>query len=71
MGLAAFNRMRREQAEREAKEAAEAKNEPLNVDEMTIDEVKEKLSDLDVKYPPKTGEAKLKERLKDAISGVN
>ena len=71
MGLAAFNRMRREQAEREAKEAAEAKNEPLNVDEMTIDEVKEKLADLDVKYPPKTGEAKLKERLKDAISGVN
>ena len=67
MGLAAFNRMRREQAEREAKEAAEAKNEPLNVDEMTTDELKSMLDKLGVKFGPNTGEAKLREKLKGAL----
>jgi RecG-like helicase len=60
-----------ELAKPEQENAAEAEIEPLNVDEMTIEKVKEKLNELGVKYPPKTGEAKLKERLKDAISGSN
>ena len=47
MGLAAFNRMRREQAEREAKEQEEEVQEkPIN--KMTVNELREKLSSLGV-----------------------
>mgnify|MGYP003592785169 FL=1 len=47
MGLAAFNRMRCEQAEREAKEQEEEVQEkPIN--KMTVNELREKLSSLGV-----------------------
>jgi hypothetical protein len=74
MSATAFQRMRREQAELEAKKkqeeltqeeetnAAEGENESL-----TVKEVKVKLDELGVKYSHNTSEAKLREKLKNAI----
>ena len=71
MGLAAFNRMRREQAEREAVEKAKLEAETVETtpvtEEPTIDEVKAMLNDLGVKYSHNTSEAKLREKLKQAL----
>ena len=76
-GFQLARRRQEEEEKRKAKEltqaeettATEAENEPLNVDEMTTDELKAMLDKLGVKYSHNTGEAKLKERLKDAING--
>lgn len=58
MGLAAFNRMRREQAEREAKEQEEEVQEkPIN--KMTVVELREKLSSLGVNAEESTKKAEL------------
>ena len=58
MGLAAFNRMRREQAEREAKEQGEEVQEkPIN--KMTVNELREKLSSLGVNAEESTKKAEL------------
>lgn len=82
MGLAAFNRMRREQAEREAAELAELARkqvDSINVQEeekepakdenegLTIDEVKAELDELGIKYAHNTSEKKLRGKLKEAI----
>jgi aspartate/methionine/tyrosine aminotransferase len=60
-------RKEKELIQAEQENAAEAENGPLNVDQMTIEEVKEKLDELGVKYAPKTGDAKLREKLKSAL----
>ena len=58
MGLAAFNRMRREQAEREAKEQEEEVQEkPIN--KMTVNELREKLSSLGVNAEESAKKAEL------------
>ena len=58
MGLAAFNRMRREQAEREAKEQEEEVQEkPIN--KMTVNELREKLSSLGVSAEESAKKAEL------------
>ena len=58
MGLAAFNRMRREQAEREAKEQEEeAQEKPIN--KMTVNELREKLSSLGVNAEESAKKAEL------------
>ena len=58
MGLAAFNRMRREQAEREAKEQGEEVQEkPIN--KMTVNELREKLSSLGVNAEESAKKAEL------------
>ena len=58
MGLAAFNRMRREQAEREAKEQEEKVQEkPIN--KMTVNELREKLSSLGVNAEESAKKAEL------------
>ena len=58
MGLAAFNRMRREQAEREAKEQKEEVQEkPIN--KMTVNELREKLSSLGVNAEESAKKAEL------------
>ena len=58
MGLAAFNRMRREQAEREAKEQEEEVQEkPIN--KMTVTELREKLSSLGVNAEESAKKAEL------------
>ena len=58
MGLAAFNRMRREQAEREAKEQEEEVQEkPIN--KMTVAELREKLSSLGVNAEESAKKAEL------------
>ena len=58
MGLAAFNRMRREQAEREAKEQEEKVQEkPIN--KMTVAELREKLSSLGVNAEESAKKAEL------------
>lgn len=58
MGLAAFNRMRREQAEREAKEQEEEVQEkPIN--KMTATELREKLSSLGVNAEESAKKAEL------------
>ena len=58
MGLAAFNRMRREQAEREAKEQGEEVHEkPIN--KMTVNELREKLSSLGVNAEESAKKAEL------------
>ena len=58
MGLAAFNRMRREQAEREAKEQGEEVQEkPIN--KMTVTELREKLSSLGVNAEESAKKAEL------------
>jgi predicted Zn-dependent protease len=92
MGLAAFNRMRREQAAREAAEAAkleekeqevvkvpeepkepemgenEARNDaPISVDDMSVEQVKGFLDQMEIKYAHNTSEAKLREKLRNAI----
>ena len=58
MGLAAFNRMRREQAEREAKEQEEdVQEKPIN--KMTVNELREKLSSLGVNAEESAKKAEL------------
>lgn len=58
MGLAAFNRMRREQAEREAKkQEEEVQEKPIN--KMTVNELREKLSSLGVSAEESTKKAEL------------
>ena len=58
MGLAAFNRMRREQAEREAKEQEEdVQEKPIN--KMTVTELREKLSSLGVNAEESAKKAEL------------
>ena len=58
MGLAAFNRMRREQAEREAKEQEkEVQEKPIN--KMTVAELREKLSSLGVNAEESAKKAEL------------
>lgn len=58
MGLAAFNRMRREQAEREAKKQEEGVQEkPIN--KMTVTELREKLSSLGVNAEESAKKAEL------------
>ena len=58
MGLAAFNRMRREQAEREAKEQeGEVQEKPIN--KMTVNELREKLSSLGVNAEESAKKAEL------------
>ena len=58
MGLAAFNRMRREQAEREAKKKEEEVQEkPIN--KMTVTELREKLSSLGVNAEESAKKAEL------------
>ena len=60
MGLAAFNRMRREQAEREAKEQEEEEDvqeKPIN--KMTVNELREKLSSLGVNAEESAKKAEL------------
>ena len=58
MGLAAFNRMRREQAEREAKEQEEdVQEKPIN--KMTVNELREKLSSLGVSAEESAKKAEL------------
>lgn len=81
MGLMAFQRRRRELAAQEVKpleeelnategeiESQEVQLTPDDVDNLKIDKVKELLDQLDVKYAHNTKEAKLREKLKDAIS---
>ena len=58
MGLAAFNRMRREQAEREAKEQEEDVQEKL-INKMTVNELREKLSSLGVNAEESAKKAEL------------
>ena len=58
MGLAAFNRMRREQAEREAKkQEEEVQEKPIN--KMTVNELREKLSSLGVNAEESAKKAEL------------
>ena len=58
MGLAAFNRVRREQAEREAKEhEEEVQEKPIN--KMTVAELREKLSSLGVNAEESAKKAEL------------
>ena len=67
MGLAAFNRMRREQAEREAKEQGEEVQEkPIN--KMTVNELREKLSSLGVNAEESTKKAELISLLESVLS---
>ena len=76
-GFQLARRRQEEEEKRKGKEltkaeettATEAENEPLNVDEMTTDELKAMLDKLGVKYSHNTGDAKLKERLNNAING--
>ena len=66
MGLAAFNRMRREQAEREAKEQEEEVQEkPIN--KMTVNELREKLSSLGVSAEESAKKAELIGLLKSVL----
>ena len=66
MGLAAFNRMRREQAEREAKEQEEEVQEkPIN--KMTVNELREKLSSLGVNAEESAKKAELISLLKSVL----
>ena len=58
MGLAAFNRMRREQAEREAKEQEEEVQEKP-ISKMTVAELREKLSSLGVNAEESAKKAEL------------
>lgn len=44
-------------------------DDPIDVDAMDIEDVKAKLDELEIKYAHNTGEAKLRERLADAING--
>lgn len=47
----------------------ESQSEPLDIENMDIDQVRAELDKLGVKYAHNTGEAKLKERLTNAING--
>lgn len=58
MGLAAFNRMRREQAEREAKEQEE-EVQGRSINKMTVTELREKLSSLGVNAEESAKKAEL------------
>ena len=58
MGLSSFNRMRQEQAEREAKEQEEdVQEKPIN--KMTVNELREKLSSLGVNAEESAKKAEL------------
>lgn len=75
MGLAAFNRMRREQAEREAKakqEADQSTEKPKSPnDDLTVPQIKEKLEALNIEFAKSAKKDELLALLDEAEAVAN